>query len=123
LNTPNSLSNSLSIIGALVLGELAVSAELFSAEVVLFMAFVAIANFAQPSFELGYAFKLSRMFILIFTAIFGLWGFIGSLAAVILMIAFTNTVSGKNYLYPLIPFNAKAMSSLLIRKPINKNNS
>lgn len=123
LNTPNSLSNSLSIIGALVLGELAVSAELFSAEVVLFMAFVAIANFAQPSIELGYAFKLSRVFILIFTAIFGLWGFIGSLAAIILMIALTNTVSGKNYLYPLIPFNAKALSSLLIRKPINKNNS
>ncbi|MBQ7595428.1 MAG: spore germination protein [Clostridia bacterium] len=123
LNTPNALSNSLSIIGAIVLGELAVEANLFSAEVVLFMAFVSIANFAQPSFELGYAFKLSRIFILIFTAIFGLWGFILSLVAVLLTISFTNTASGKSYLYPLIPFDFSALSSLLIRKPISKKNT
>ena len=123
LNTPNALSNSLSIIGALVLGELAVEASLFSAEVVLFMAFVSIANFAQPSFELGYAFKLSRIFILIFTAIFDLWGFIVSLVIVLLTISFTNTATGKSYLYPLIPFNPSAMLSLLIRKPISKNNT
>ena len=123
LNTPNALSNSLSIIGAIVLGELAVEANLFSAEVVLFMAFVSIANFAQPSFELGYAFKLSRIFILIFTALFDLWGFIIALLAVILTIAFTNTATGKSYLYPLIPFSADALSSLLIRKPISKNNT
>lgn len=123
LNTPNALSNSLSIIGAIVLGELAVEANLFSAEVVLFMAFVSIANFAQPSFELGYAFKLSRIFILIFTALFDLWGFIISLLAVIVTIAFTNTATGKSYLYPLIPFSADSLSSLLIRKPISKNNT
>ncbi len=123
LNTPNSLSNSLSIIGALVLGELAVSAKLFSSEVVLFMAFVAIANFAQPSIELGYAFKLSRVFILIMTALFNVVGFCIALLLTILMIAFTATISGKSYLYPIIPFNGKALISLLFRLPIsNKNN-
>lgn len=123
LNTPNSLSNSFSVIGALVLGDLAVSAELFSSEVVLLMAFVAIANFAQPSFELGYAFKLSRIFILISTAVFKLWGFIAGLLIVCLILAFTKTVSGRGYLYPLIPFNGKALSRLLIRHPISKDNS
>lgn len=123
LNTPNSLSNSFSVIGALVLGDLAVSAKLFSPEVVLLMAFVAIANFAQPSLELGYAFKLSRIFILVLTALLGLKGFIIGVVAVALMIAFTKTVSGRSYLYPLIPFNAKALSRLLIRHPISKDNS
>lgn len=123
LNTPNSLSNSLSIIGALVLGELAVSAQLFSSEVVLFMAFVAIANFAQPSIELGYAFKLSRVFILIMTALFNLPGFCIALTLTILMIAFTGTISGKSYLYPIIPFNGKALKSLLFRLPINNKNN
>ena len=123
LNTPNSLSNSFSVIGALVLGDLAVSAELFSSEVVLLMAFVAIANFAQPSFELGYAFKLSRIFILVVTAIFNLKGFIISLLIVMLVMAFTKTVSGRGYLYPLIPFNGKALSRLLIRHPISKDNT
>ncbi len=123
LNTPSSLSNSLSIIGALVLGELAVSAKLFSSEVVLFMAFVAIANFAQPSIELGYAFKLSRVFILIMTALFNIAGFCIALALTILTIAFTATISGKSYLYPLIPFNAKALLSLMFRLPINDKNN
>lgn len=123
LNTPNSLSNSFSVIGALVLGDLAVSAKLFSSEVVLLMAFVAIANFAQPSLELGYAFKLSRIFILVLTAIFGLWGFVAGVAIVALVLAFTKTVSGRSYLYPLIPFNGKALLRLLIRLPISRDNS
>ena len=123
LNTPNSLSNSFSVIGALVLGDLAVTAQLFSSEVVLLMAFVAIANFAQPSFELGYAFKLSRIFILVMTAVFKVRGFFIGLAAVILVMAFTKTVSGRGYLYPLIPFNGKALSRLLIRHPISKDNT
>lgn len=123
LNTPNSLSNSFSVIGALVLGELAVTAKLFSSEVVLFMAFVAIANFAQPSFELGYAFKLSRIFMLVLTALFNLWGFIAGVVIVLLVISFTKTLSGKSYLYPLIPFNGKALSRLLIRHPANTDNT
>ena len=123
LNTPNSLSNSFSVIGALVLGELAVSAKLFSSEIVLLMAFVAIANFAQPSFELGYAFKLSRMFILLLTAVFNLYGFIIGTLAVSLLMAFTKTMTGRGYLYPLIPFNGKAMSRLLFRHSINKDNT
>ncbi len=123
LNTPNALSNSFSVIGALVLGDLAVTAKLFSSEVVLFMAFVAIANFAQPSFELGYAFKLSRIFILVLTAIFNLWGFIAGVVIVFLQMFFTKTVTGRGYMYPLIPFNAKTLSRLLIRHPISKDNT
>ncbi len=123
LNTPNALSNSFSVIGALVLGDLAVTAELFSSEVVLFMAFVAIANFAQPSFELGYAFKLSRIFILVLTAIFNLWGFIAGVLIVSFLMFFTKTVTGRGYLYPLIPFNGKTLSRLFIRHPISKHNT
>ena len=123
LNTPNSLSNSFSVIGALVLGDLAVTAKLFSSEVVLFMVFVAIANFAQPSFELGYAFKLSRIFILVMTAAFNLWGFAAGVLIVFIEILCTKTVTGRGYLYPLIPFNAKTLSRLLIRHPISKDNT
>lgn len=123
LNTPNALSNSFSVIGALVLGDLAVTAKLFSSEVVLFMAFVAIANFAQPIFELGYAFKLSRIFILILTAMFNIWGYVAGIAIVLIQMFFTKTVTGRGYMYPLIPFNAKTLSRLLVRHPINKDNT
>ena len=121
INTPQALSGSFGIIGALVLGEFAVSAGWFVPEVVLYMAFVAMTNFTQPSFELGYAFKLLRMMLLALTALFNLWGFIAGIIIITLEIAFNKTVTGQSFLYPLIPFNGKALRSLIFRMPINKS--
>lgn len=118
MSTPSALSNSFSVVAALVLGEFAVSSGLFSAEVVLFMAFVAIANFTQPSFELGYAIKLSRLLLILLVAAFNLWGFIGGLAVIALTVCFTKTIDGYTYLYPIYPFNKEALRSLFIRRNI-----
>lgn len=118
LNTPNSLSSSFSVIGALVLGQFAVDAGWFVSEVVLYMAFVAVANYSQPSFELGYAFKFSRLFLLILTAIFNIYGFISALVIICVVIATTKTVTGKSYLYPLYPLDKKALKSLFVRRNI-----
>ena len=116
LNTPNMLSNSLSVVGGLILGDFAVSIGWLIPEVILYMAFVAIANFTQRSYELGYAFKFMRILLLILTAIFGGWGLIGGSVLVVLLIATNKTVNGKrSYLYPLIPFNYKALKSLFVR--------
>lgn len=123
LNTPSALSNSLSVVGALVLGEFAVQSGWLSSEVVLYMAFVGITNFTQPSFELGYAFKLCRMMLTVLVALFNLWGFIAGMVIIILLISFNPTITGRCYLYPLIPFNWQKLSSLLIRKRINQNNN
>ena len=123
LNTPSVLSNSFSIVGALILGDFAVKARWFVPEVVLYMAFVAISTFTQPSFELGWAFKLFRVLILILTAIFGVWGFAAGILLTILAVAFTKTPGGKSYLYPLIPFNWKALKRLLIRQPISRQDT
>lgn len=121
LNTPNALSNSFSVVGALVLGEFAVRSGWFVSEVVLFMAFVAIANFTQPSYELGYAIKISRTFILILCALFRIWGLLAGGLIVFIAIAATKTIDGYTYLYPLIPFNKKALKSLLYRSPLKCN--
>lgn len=123
INTPQALSGSFGIIGALVLGEFAVSAGWFVPEVVLYMAFVAMTNFTQPSFELGYAFKLLRMLLLALTALFNLWGFIAGIVIIALEIAFNKTITGQSFLYPLVPFNGKALLSLILRLPINSNNN
>ena len=119
LNTPSALSSSFSVVGALVLGEFAVRSGWFVAEVVLFMAFVAISNFTQPSYELGYAIKISRTLILILTALLGVWGFSIGIITVLAVIAGTKTIMGYTYLYPLFPFNKKALKSLLFRHQIN----
>ena len=116
LNTPNMLNNSLSVVGGLILGDFAVSIGWLIPEVILYMAFVAIANFTQRSYELGYAIKFLRIFWLIVTAIFGFWGFCGAFVVIIILLLTNTTVNGKrNYLYPLIPFNGRALLSLVVR--------
>ena len=116
MNTPNTLSSSLSIIGALILGDFAVGVGWLSEDVILYMAFVAIASFAQQNHELGYAFKFMRMMILALTFLFGIWGFVGGLLLFALFVATNVTVAGKrHYLYPLVPFSPRAVSRLLVR--------
>ena len=65
LNTPDVLSNSFSMLGALILGDFAVQARWLVPEVLVYMAFVAVAGYAQHSYEMGYACKMMRMALLI----------------------------------------------------------
>ena len=118
LNTPNTLSNSLGIIGGLILGEFAVEAGWFVPETIIYMAFVAIASFAQPSFEMGYALKFCRISLLILSELFGFIGFGIGLIAVTSVAAFSKTLSGRGYLYPVIPFNAGDFARLFVRTSI-----
>ena len=123
LNTPNSLSNSFSVIGALILGDFAVQAHWFVPEVIMYMGLVAVGNFAQPSYELGYAFNLCRIMLLVLIWLFNLWGMILGILIIILLLATNKTVSGKSYLYPLIPFNGAALKRLLVRCRMSNKNS
>lgn len=98
MNTPSMLSTPLSVIAGLVLGEFAVQSGWFNSEVMLYMAFVAVANYTQPNFELGYALKFMRLLLLILTAIFNWVGFLVGTVIVFLSIAFNKTLSGRSYL-------------------------
>ena len=115
LNTPSTLSTALSIIGAIALSDFAVSSGWFCSEAILYMAFVAVANYSQPSYELSYALKFMRVILLILTQLFGIFGFIGGFVIMIIFILTNRTVSGKSYLYPLIPFNGKAFLHKVLR--------
>ncbi|MCH5264294.1 MAG: spore germination protein [Lachnospiraceae bacterium] len=107
LNTPSMLSTPLSVVAGIVLGDYTVSSGWFNAEIMLYMAFVAVANYTQVSFELGYALKFMRLMLLCLTAAFDVWGFVGGLALVVIFIVTNRTMSGKSYIYPIIPFNAR----------------
>ena len=123
LNTPDALSNSFSMLGALILGDFAVQAGWLGPEVLVYMAFVSVASFAQPSYEMGYAFKMLRVLLLLATAAFDVPGFLLGTLGIVVLLAATKPIVGKGYLYPLIPFNGKALRRLLIREPINRHNT
>lgn len=116
LNTPNTLSNSLSVVGGLLLGDFAVKVGWLCPDVILYMAFIAIGGFTQSNYELGYAIKFMRMITLILVYFFGVYGFIaGIVAEIALMLTNKTVVSGRGYLYPLMPFDAKAIGRVFLR--------
>ena len=116
MNTPSMLNSSLSVVGGLILGDFAVNIGWLIPEVILYMAFVAIANFTQASYELGYAVKFMRMILLAVTALLGVWGFAFGCVGILALIASNGTLNRRrSYLYPLIPFNGRALCRLLFR--------
>lgn len=118
INTPNMLTTPLSVIAAIVMGEFAVKSGWFNSETMLYMAFVAVANYTQASYELGYALKFMRIILLVLTAAFNLYGFAAGILLTLLAISCNRTISGKSYLYPLIPFNEKQFARRIFRKRI-----
>ncbi len=115
LNTPNSLTTPLSIIGAIALSEFAVDSGWVSMEAILYMALVTVANFTQPNFELGYSLKFCRILLLVLTYIFNVWGFIIAFVTNLVLLCTNRTLSNKSYLYPLIPFNGKEFFRKILR--------
>lgn len=115
VNTPSMLTTPLSVIAGIVLGEYAVKSGWFNSETMLYMAFVTVANYSQASFELGYAMKFMRVIILIFTAVFNLWGYILGTVFAVCAIIFNKTIAGKSYIYPLIPFHFSELKKRFFR--------
>lgn len=113
-------SGSLSIVGGLLIGDMAVQLNWASMEVLFYAAVTLLAGLSLSSPEFADACRIYRLFLLITTAIGGLPGFLIGFLLVNLSILTTPTLSGMSYFWPLFPFNKKAMGNLLFRKPTAK---
>lgn len=118
LNTPSSLGTSLGIIGGLILGDFAIKSGWFVPDTILYMAIIAVGSFTHPNIELGYAVKFCRIILLLTTWALGIWGYVGGVIFIITLIASNKTLSGRGYLYPVIPFNAKDFKGTFLRKSL-----
>nr|WP_244861418.1 spore germination protein [Paenibacillus vini] len=117
VHTPTPLASAMGLIAAILIGDIAVKTGLFVNEVVLYMAVAAIGMFATPSYELGLANRVVRLIMLVLVAIFGVPGLVGGVTAFIIFLS-TQRSFNSSYLWPFIPFNAKAMAGILIRVPV-----
>ena len=115
INTPSMLNTPLSLIAALIIGDFATQSGWFNAEVMLYMAVVAIANFTHESYELGYAIKFMRVITLILVWFFSLYGFIAGVVLIVFCIVSNKTITGTSYVAPLIPYNGKQLMRRLFR--------
>ena len=122
IHTPSSLNTSLGIIGGLILSDLAVKVGIFVPETVLYMAIAGIGTFATPSLEFALAIRIFRLFLLIMTGLIGIWGFVGALIIIFIIICSCRSFKyGKAYTWPLIPLKLKPLSNILFRMPYLKS--
>ena len=121
IHTPSALNTSLGIIGGLILSDLAVKVGIFVPETVLYIALAAVGTFATPSLEFALAIRIFRLFLLVITGVFGLWGFSLSLLVILIIVLTSRSFkNGKRYTWPLIPFKWKPLAHILFRMPIPK---
>ena len=113
--------SALGLIAAFIIGDVAQKVGLFAPEVVMYAAFAAVGSFATPSYELGAANRLVRLFLIICVQLFRIWGFVGGLAVILLVLLRTKSFEVP-YLWPLIPWNWKAFKTILVRSPVPVKN-
>src|SRR5690625_1230408 len=114
---PQTIGQTVGIVGGLVIGEAAVQAGIVSPVMVIVVALTAIANFAIPSYSVAISFRIVRFGFMFAAAIFGLYGII--LVYIMVNIHFVNLKSfGIPYSAPFAPFFSYDWNDVIIRSPI-----
>lgn len=119
---PSNYGSSISILGALILGEAAVAANIVSPITIIIVAVTFIAGliFNNGNFIAGI--RYYRFFLLILAALFGLYGIV--IGTFILIIHLVNIKSfGEPYLYPLAPYDKTYIKKTVLKDNVNKKRS
>ena len=116
IHSPNSISNTMGMIAAILLGEFAIELGFFSGEILLFVSIGDVCGFATPNYELSLTNKYVKIFMILFS---GLFGWLGLIAYQVILYMYLISLKpfGFSYLYPLIPFNGKDLLQFIIREP------
>ncbi|WP_042162625.1 spore germination protein [Paenibacillus gorillae] len=120
VHTPTSLATAMSLVAAIMIGDIAVKTGLFINEVVLYMAIAAIGMFATPSYELGLANRIVRLLLIVAVAAFQVPGFMIATTAVMMVLCMERSFN-RPYMWPFIPFDPRAMWNIIVRQPVLKN--
>lgn len=119
IHTPTPLATAMGLVAAVLIGDIAVKVGLFSPETILYLAVSAVGTFATPSYELSMA---NKLFGMIFIFAVGLFDWIGLVIAIGLWVVLLATTKSINrpYLWPVLPFNGKALLNVIVRAPIRE---
>lgn len=102
LRAPSAIGSTIGIIGAIVLGDAAVSASIVSPILIIIVAITGLASFAIPNYSLSFHFRISRF---IYTILGALGGFLGIAFGLFVYLAILCTIKsfGMPYLAPYVP--------------------
>ncbi|BAS26654.1 spore germination protein [Limnochorda pilosa] len=116
LRLPQQVGQAVSIVGALVIGQAAVSAGIVSAPMVILVAITGIASFTTPTYEMALAIRFLRFPVLVLGGMLGLYGLGLAVLAILVHLADLRSF-GVPYLFPLAPLQPGALADVLVRRP------
>ncbi len=120
LRFPSAYGSSISILGALVLGEAAVSAGIVSPIMIIVIALTFVSSLIFTDIDMINATRYYRFIFLLAAAFLGLYGWV--LILFLLLIKVTSTYSlGKVYTTPLAPFDLNYFKSVFFKADEAKN--
>lgn len=117
VHTPTALATSIGVVGGILLGQVAVSVGLINAETMLYPAIAAIGRFAIPNVEFAMAMRLFNLLFLLCTWIGSGPGLLMSILFAMVVLWRTRSL-GLPYLWPLLPWDGKALARVLFRFPV-----
>lgn len=104
LRVPKQIGPAIGIVGAIVIGQAAISAGVFSPLLLIIVSASLLASFTIPDFSLMNAFRVLKFILLLFTGMFGFFGF--SLFITFVLIELVSMESfGVPFMAPWAPFN------------------
>jgi hypothetical protein len=116
IRLPKQVGSAVSIVGALVIGQAAVSAGLVSAPMVMVVAITGIASFSIPRYNLGITIRMLRFPIIFLAGTFGLLGIILGILVIITHLCSVRSF-GVPYMSPMGPMQASEMKDVMFRAP------
>lgn len=117
--TPANRGTSLSILGALVLGDAAVNAGLVSPVMVIVVSVSAISSLVFIYYDMQGSIRFWRYLLMILAALFGIVGFVMGLMLLLINLCSIKTF-GKPYTLPMMPFVKEAQDNALFKTEISK---
>ncbi|MCM3361173.1 spore germination protein [Niallia sp. MER TA 168] len=114
---PRAVGQTVSIVGALVIGQAAAEAGIISNIMVIIVAITAIANFVFPNYNFANASRLIRFVLIIVASVLGLYGV---LLVLVFMVAHLSSLRsfGVPYLAPVAPFIVEDQKDVFVRFPL-----
>lgn len=120
IRLPGPLGNTIGVVGGLIVGQAAVDAGIVSTIVVIVVALTAIASFSIPNEEFASVFRLLKFFIIITSAIYGLYGFLMGLLIVAIHLSGLKSF-GVPYMLPVVSNDIPGINErkdFILRAPI-----
>jgi spore germination protein len=116
LRLPRPIGSTVSIVGALVVGQAAVEAGIVSAPLVIVVATTGIASFMFPSYSLTGAIRLLRFFLIFLAATLGFYGILLGIFFILVHLVQLRSF-GVPYMSPIAPFHFNNLKDIFIRVP------